>query len=272
MLQQLHQRAQVAAAAALWIEKNKHELPRDWRRVEAVRFALFESAHKGSTEKERKEIAEKLGQGILRASDALSVAPMLNLPKTKADDDSWALLRVLTGLGIAEMPPREQMYNLELQQRWLVNPRLQELIPDPDSADLPTIAPSVLARIRRDADVWVTRPTDPALILNDIAQVQAACAGRPRGPLRLGHFNFLHVVDTDDREKALRAQRIWYERIMGTHRPFSALEASYLMGTPAEMVDKLNVLEIDAVFENANAAKRIVEETQKAWRDRRLGS
>jgi tetraacyldisaccharide 4'-kinase len=40
---------------------------------------------------------------------------------------------------------------------------------------------------------------------------------------------------------------------------------------PAEMVDKLNVLEIDAVFENANAAKRIIEETQKAWRDRRLG-
>jgi tetraacyldisaccharide 4'-kinase len=40
---------------------------------------------------------------------------------------------------------------------------------------------------------------------------------------------------------------------------------------PAEIVDKLNVLEIDAIFENANAAKRIIEETQKAWRDRRLG-
>jgi hypothetical protein len=126
---------QVAAAAALWIEKNKHELPRDWRRVEAVRHALFTTAHKGNNDKERKEIAEKLGQGILRASDALAVPPTLNLPKTKSDNDSWALLRVLTGLGIAEMPAREQMFNLELQQRWLVNPRLQELIPDPDSAD-----------------------------------------------------------------------------------------------------------------------------------------
>ena len=122
-------------------------------------------------------------------------------------------------------------------------------IADPDAADLPTIAPSVLARIRRDADVWITRPTDQALILSDIRQVQAACAGRPRGPLRLAHFNFLHVVDTDDREKAVRAQRVWYERVMGTHRPFAALEASYLMGTPADMIAKLRRLRTAGVTE-----------------------
>ena len=39
---------------------------------------------------------------------------------------------------------------------------------------------------------------------------------------------------------------------------------------PQELLDKLNVLEIDAVFENANAARRIIEETLDAWRDRRL--
>ncbi|MBX3581604.1 MAG: tetraacyldisaccharide 4'-kinase [Rhizobiaceae bacterium] len=39
---------------------------------------------------------------------------------------------------------------------------------------------------------------------------------------------------------------------------------------PPELIDKLNVLEIDAVFENANATRRIIEETQNAWRDRRL--
>lgn len=122
-------------------------------------------------------------------------------------------------------------------------------IADPDAADLPTIAPSVLARIKREADVWVTRPTDQALILNDIRQVQAACVDRPRGPLRLAHLNFLHVVDTDDREKALRAQAPWYERIMGTHRPFASLEASYLMGTPADMVAKLRRLRDAGVTE-----------------------
>lgn len=126
---------QIAAAAALWIEKNKHELPRDWRRVEAVRHALFTTAYKGGNDKERKEIAKKLGQGILRAADALAVRPTLNLPKTKSDNDSWALFRVLTGLGIAEMPPREQMFNVELQQLWLVSDQLQDLIPDPDAAE-----------------------------------------------------------------------------------------------------------------------------------------
>jgi probable F420-dependent oxidoreductase len=119
---------------------------------------------------------------------------------------------------------------------------------DPDAADLPAMAPSVLARICRDADVWIARPTDQALILSDIAQVQAACAGRER-PLRMAHFNFVHVVDTDDREKALLVQRAEFERVMGTHRPFAALEACYLMGTPAEMVEKLSRLRRAGVTE-----------------------
>lgn len=37
-----------------------------------------------------------------------------------------------------------------------------------------------------------------------------------------------------------------------------------------ELLDKLNVLEIDAVFENAIATRRIIEETLSTWRERRL--
>ena len=48
-------------------------------------------------------------------------------------DDSFAFFRVITGLGVAESPPREQMFNLELAQRWLVNEELQEIVPDPDA-------------------------------------------------------------------------------------------------------------------------------------------
>jgi probable F420-dependent oxidoreductase len=120
---------------------------------------------------------------------------------------------------------------------------------DPDAADRPAMAPSVLARIRREADVWVTRPTDEALVLADIAAVGAACAQRERGPLRVGHFNFVHVVETDDREKALRAQRPHYERVMGAHRPPAALEACYLMGTPADIVERLRRLRRAGVTE-----------------------
>ena len=115
---------QVAAAAALWFEKYKHELPRDWRRVEAVRNALFTSAKLKTNKKH-------FGNGVLQARSALDVRPVLGLKKSDPSDNSFAFLRVLTGLGVIEMPPREMMFNLELTQRWLVNKELQEIIPDP---------------------------------------------------------------------------------------------------------------------------------------------
>lgn len=118
---------QVAAAVALWYEKYKNLLPRDWRRVEAVRNALFTSAAPPDDANR-----QFLGRGILKANAALALAPVMNLPKTPADSDSFAFLRVLTGLGIADVPPRERMFNLELTQRYLMNPNLQEIIPDPE--------------------------------------------------------------------------------------------------------------------------------------------
>ena len=39
---------------------------------------------------------------------------------------------------------------------------------------------------------------------------------------------------------------------------------------PQELIDKLNVLEIDAIFENAIAAERIIEQALDSWRTRRL--
>ena len=115
---------QIAAAVALWYEKYKSILPRDWRRVEAVRNALFQSAKPGD---------EKfMGHGIVQANSALGVRPNLNLPKRQADSDSFAFLRVLTGLGITSTPPREIMFNLEITQLYLANQRLQEIVPDPE--------------------------------------------------------------------------------------------------------------------------------------------
>ena len=115
---------QVAAAAALWFEHHKQRLPRDWRRVEAVRHALFSTARTGD--------AKHFGNGILQAHSALSVAPDLSRRRNRTSDSSFALFRLITGLGIAEAPMSEQMFNLELEQRVLLNPRLQEIVPDPD--------------------------------------------------------------------------------------------------------------------------------------------
>ena len=117
---------QIAAAVALWVETYKKDLPRDWRRVEAVRRALFSSASPAAD-------PERMGRGILRAHAALGISPLLNLPKTPADRDSFAVLRVLTGFGVADPPPRQDMFEIELAQRWLYNKTLNELVPDPDS-------------------------------------------------------------------------------------------------------------------------------------------
>ena len=116
---------QVAAAAALWFERYKNELPRNWRRVEAVRHALFSSAHKTDQ--------EHFGNGLLRARAALGVRPQLNLEQSRASEESFSLFRIITGLGLVETPPREQMFNLELAQRWLLNGELQAIVPDPSA-------------------------------------------------------------------------------------------------------------------------------------------
>ena len=115
---------QIAAAVALWFEKYKNLLPRDWRRVEAARHALFTSARNGD--------AQYFGRGILQAAAALAVAPVLSLEKTPPDKDSFSFLRVLTGLGITETTLREEMFNLELTQLYLADAKLQEIVPDPE--------------------------------------------------------------------------------------------------------------------------------------------
>lgn len=118
---------QVAAAVALWYEKYKQFLGRNWRRVEAVRNALFQSA------KDKNVDRKHFGNGILQANAALAIPPDLNRPQTRADNDSFAFFRVITGLGISEQPPRELMFNLELTQRYLMKPELQKIIPDPEN-------------------------------------------------------------------------------------------------------------------------------------------
>jgi len=117
---------QVAAAVALWYEKYKNFLARDWHRVEAVRNALFSSAKAKGVD------PQHFGNGILQANAALGIAPNLNLPQTPPDNDSFSFFRVITGLGLTDPPPREQMFNLELTQLYLANTNqdLQEIVPD----------------------------------------------------------------------------------------------------------------------------------------------
>jgi hypothetical protein len=67
---------QIAAAAALWLAEywdivKGYQHP--WMRVEAVRDALFSAAAKSTQRMDADERFEKIGQGVLRAAEALKI-------------------------------------------------------------------------------------------------------------------------------------------------------------------------------------------------------
>jgi alkanesulfonate monooxygenase SsuD/methylene tetrahydromethanopterin reductase-like flavin-dependent oxidoreductase (luciferase family) len=114
-------------------------------------------------------------------------------------------------------------------------------LPHAASPERPVLAPAVLRRIVA-SDGWIARPTSlPSQIEDDLAEIRPAleATGRDPGSLTIAHENFLHLVPTEDRAKALAEQRQAYAAIMGTSRPFEYFEQVYLTGTPAEIVDKL---------------------------------
>jgi hypothetical protein len=123
---------QIAAAAALWIQKFKKQwdnYSQGWMRVEAVRKALFDSARLGSA-----ALRERLGNGVIQAEAALGRVPAKEseLRKQPEDTASFPLFRVLTGLGIAAPDARHRMLELEALQLTQRSRQLEQLLPDPE--------------------------------------------------------------------------------------------------------------------------------------------
>ena len=138
---------QVAAAAALWIQKNRaayDKYPQAWMRVEAVRKALFDGAHAENDEMH-------FGRGRLAALDMLGKAPakadQLRDSKLPPDAAGFPILSVLTGLGVApEAGPRRAMLELEALQ---VVGSMRLETPVPDGAGQP-IDPRMASRIAQE--------------------------------------------------------------------------------------------------------------------------
>lgn len=106
---------QVAAAAALWIQKHRpayNAYPEPWMRVEAVRRALFDNAAVDAS------LKQYFGSGKLRAKDALDAAPAgaAHLRRQPLDDTGFPLVNVLFGLGAGGSPVRNAMIELEARQ------------------------------------------------------------------------------------------------------------------------------------------------------------
>jgi alkanesulfonate monooxygenase SsuD/methylene tetrahydromethanopterin reductase-like flavin-dependent oxidoreductase (luciferase family) len=118
-------------------------------------------------------------------------------------------------------------------------------LPDPEYHDVPVLAKSVLDRILR-ADAWLSRCSgtqewvkrDWDLIKSQLVKRRGSADG-----MVFGHCNFIHVVDTDEPERAYAVQRRPFEEVMGDHRPFEQLQQCYFMGTPEQQVERLRDLE-----------------------------
>lgn len=112
----------------------------------------------------------------------------------------------------------------------------------PDAPDKPYIAPSVLRRVVQ-ADAWLSRSSgsDQEDVKRDWQEIQsyARSVGRDPSTILFAHTQFIHIVDTNDREKAIQIQGPHFTKVMGTRRSFEDLAASYLMGTVDDMVARL---------------------------------
>lgn len=119
-------------------------------------------------------------------------------------------------------------------------------IPDPLSPDKPYMVKSVLKRIAKHADVFTCRASGNAeWVKRDIEAVKKylSSVGRDPSMLGLAHVQAGYIVDTDDREKALRIQRPHMERMMGSHRSWEHLQECYLVGSLGEIIGRLKEFE-----------------------------
>jgi probable F420-dependent oxidoreductase len=118
---------------------------------------------------------------------------------------------------------------------------------DPGSPDLPRFVEAVKKRILK-SEGWIPRPTcPPEDIARDWEELQAYLGEHGRDPstLTVAHENFVHVVLTNDREKALAEQHQAFLKVMSNARGPQYLEKVYLFGTPDDIVESLQA-RIDA--------------------------
>ena len=65
----------------------------------------------------------------------------------------------------------------------------------------------------------------------DVVQEHLRAIGRDPGTLTFAHTQFVHVSEAPTTEQAIAEQGPLFARVMGDHRDFDDLAASYLLGT-----------------------------------------
>ncbi|MBV9282673.1 MAG: LLM class flavin-dependent oxidoreductase [Chloroflexi bacterium] len=110
--------------------------------------------------------------------------------------------------------------------------------------DRPSMSPSVLRRILR-WDGWISPCAGKEeLTYHDLALVQRGLGEtrRERGGFQLTHVQWMHVVDTDDRERALQEQLPRFRALMGEHHSDQHFIDTYLVGSRSDIQGRVRRL------------------------------
>ncbi len=110
-----------------------------------------------------------------------------------------------------------------------------------DNVDTPNMAPAVLARIGRH-DGWICRSsgTSPEIIAGDISSVDNYLRGRRNmDDFTMSHAQWLHIVDSTDRDHIIAEQLRAYRTVMDVKRSDDDLQKAYLFGTIDEMTQRI---------------------------------
>ena len=113
-----------------------------------------------------------------------------------------------------------------------------------DNVDTPNMAPAVLARIGRH-DGWICRSsgTSAEIVADDIASVRNYLgARRDMSGFTMSHAQWLHIVDSADRDKVIAEQLAAYRTVMDVKRSDDDLQNAYLFGTIDEMTARIRAL------------------------------
>ena len=118
-----------------------------------------------------------------------------------------------------------------------------------DNVDTPNMAPAVLARIGRH-DGWICRSsgTSPEIIAGDISAVDNYLRGRRNmDHFTMSHAQWIHIVDSTDRDHVIAEQLRAYRTVMDVKRSDDDLQKAYLFGTIDEMAARIVELQAAGV-------------------------
>ena len=242
---------QIAAAAAIWIQKHKaawDAYPEAWMRVEAVRKALFDSANP--------ILPERLGRGALRARDALNQPPAdgATLHPEPPDSAEFPILRLFFGQSLAAAPAQQRMLELEamqLSQAAGIEDAIKDVLPDP-GIDPGTLSPKDLQTI---ADALAAHP-DASQALRD-ALGRSVRQFRP-APLPIStpdsvqKLHLEHAINPKAPEPTARRLRVYaQDPSLGTHLETLAINEAVLHVRwegdlqPGPVGEYLEVIDVD---------------------------